>query len=570
MSEATYIEAREEAGAAPGNPRAGWNWVWAALLLAAGATVVILPSPWWGSPSGHDIQFHLASWVDAAGQWKEGIVYPRWAEWANWGYGEPRFVFYPPLSWMFGALLGRVMPWAATPLAFVWMALVAAGLSARALARDWLPEGEATAAGVFYASNPYQLAIVYYRSDYAELFAAIFFPLLVMGALRVVRRGWSGVAWTAIAFAAIWLSNAPAGVLATYSACLVLAAGCAALRSWKPLAPGATAMAAGFALAAFYLVPAAWEQKWVQIGQAVASSLDPAKNFLFIRGADPEFEFFNLKMSFVALAMIFLAGVAGVMAARKREEMRELWWAMAAVGGVGIAMMFSFTDPLWRWVPKLQYVQFPWRWMGPLGLVFAIFVAAAAPGGTRGRRAWLAAIGLAVVACGTAAARDTWWDTEDAHFIRDSVRSGAGYEGTDEYAPLGCDRSELRAGAPKVAVAESAGGRTTAATKDEAWIDTWTAEKISVETDFAGAEVLALKRLNYPAWRGRVDGRETELRTREITGEILVPVAAGRHRVEVRFERTPDRTAGGAISILAAIGLAGFEWARRKRGRGRA
>ena len=29
-----------------------------------------------GNAPGHDFQYHAASWLDAAGQWKEGIVFP--------------------------------------------------------------------------------------------------------------------------------------------------------------------------------------------------------------------------------------------------------------------------------------------------------------------------------------------------------------------------------------------------------------------------------------------------------------------------------------------------------------
>src|ERR1700720_4360019 len=101
------------------------SWRVPLLLVILAASAVVTPMCFLGNASGHDFQFHLASWMDAAGQWREGIVYPRWAEWANWGFGEPRFVFYPPASWMIGAASGALLPWRMVPGVYIWLALVA-------------------------------------------------------------------------------------------------------------------------------------------------------------------------------------------------------------------------------------------------------------------------------------------------------------------------------------------------------------------------------------------------------------------------------------------------------------
>src|SRR5712691_11768851 len=86
------------------------SWLIALYLVALAATAIVTPMCFLGNASGHDFQPHVASWIEAAGQWREGIIYPRWAAGANSGFGEPRFIFYPPLSWMLGAAFGSKHP----------------------------------------------------------------------------------------------------------------------------------------------------------------------------------------------------------------------------------------------------------------------------------------------------------------------------------------------------------------------------------------------------------------------------------------------------------------------------
>jgi hypothetical protein len=534
----------------------------ALLLVAVAATAVIAPMFFLGNASGHDFQFHLASWLDVAGQWREGILFPRWAEWANSGYGEPRFIFYPPGSWLLGATLGSLLRWRMAPGAFIWLALLLAGYSMWRFAREWLTPREAAAAAVLYAVSPYHLIIVYYRSDFAELLASALLPLVLCGMVRLLRDGWRGLQFLAIPFALMWLANAPAAVLATYSLMLLFLVASILRRSLRPLLLGGVSMAVGFGLAAFYIFPAAWEQRWVQIHQVLAYLLSPDQNFLFTHAIDPEFLYFNWKASGVTMGVMLVTSIAAVLVARRRREFPEIWWMLFALGAAAILLMFPPSLFLWRALPKLEFVQFPWRWLGVLDVVFAFFLAAAIG---RAKRPWIGGLTIAITLTMLAAALvyDGWWDSEDIPVLTKAMQSGRGYEGTDEYQPLGCDRYELPGSDPEGEIIGKAAPRIQEfvvetrrfrpAPDGTVRIERWTANEKRFTMENAAPATLALRLLNYPGWRVQVDGRSVQPTAAPETAQMLVALPAGTHQVEVQFGSTWDRIAGAIISVIFAL-----------------
>jgi hypothetical protein len=541
----------------------------ALLAITAVATLIVLPMLFRGNVSGHDMEFHLASWMDVAQQWHQGVLYPRWTQGANYGFGEPRFIFYPPISWLAGAALGCVLPWRAVPGALIWLTLVLGGLSMWRLARAALPENDAILAAVFFAVNPYTLMVVYFRSDYAELIAVALFPLLVLGVLRIATHDRKAIAGVAVVYAAIWLSNAPEAVLASYSAALLLVVLATLKKSLAPVLAGGVALAAGMGLAAYYILPAAYEQRWVDIGQVLAMELRPVENFLFTHAENPEFVWFNWRMSMIACLMLGATAIAGGFAARRRRITPEVWWTLAALTAVIFCLMSRFSLPVWDHLPKLRFVQFPWRWLGPLAVPCSMFLAMSFSGLRKKWLGWIGVWAMLAILLGVMIST-AWWDAQDVPDLKQAITSGKGYEGTDEYTALGGDRTDLPEGAPRASALNDDGDPMDASDGVRLYVQGWDPEQKHIEVESRVPLRLAPKLEYFPAWHVDVDGHPATAVPAEDTAQLLVPLPPGTHRVDIRMAHTWDRTIGALISQFTAAGMLGWAWAsaRRRRARG--
>jgi hypothetical protein len=422
------------------------------------------------------------------------------------------------------------------------------------------------------------VVLAYYRSDFAELLAASLFPLAIHYAIHCGANDGAGydcektaegatvtprnVVPLAIVYGAIWLTNAPAAVVASYALTFLLFV-CAILRrSFRPLLSGVAALALGLLLAGVYVVPAAHEQAWVNIDQSISAGFRPAENFLFTWVLDPEHDLANLEISTVAVLMITLTGIGAAVSHHRAKGSRFVWIAILALATVSMLLMFRGSGAVWEYAPKLRFVQFPWRWLLPLGVAFAFFLGDVS---ATSRHRLAIALGGASLLVGTGAliARATYWDSDDLTHVLTAVSSGQGYEGTYEYCTLGGDQTALPLRSPLVVLLpvepEQRTGARSATEQPGSWsVEDWQPEWKVLIVDAPGPVRAAVRLLNYPAWRVRVNGVPVESESDADSGQMIVPLPGGKSSVEIRFARTLDRTVGGALSCVAALVLAGM------------
>jgi hypothetical protein len=561
------------------------------LVIPLTALLAILPLLLFGLSYGHDFHFHLTSWMEANAQFAH-FQYPRWAYTPANDAGEPRFLFYPPLSWSLGGLLGFFMPWRFVPVAFDFTALTLCGFTVHRLLSRFASPGAALFGALLYVVNPYMLFTAYERCADGELLAAAWIPLLFLAALQPRVR----IVPIACAIALLWLTNAPAAVIGCYSLALLtllrlmappaavddqpsLAARQAHMRVRWPVALNTLAgTALGLGLAAFYLIPAAFERRYIQSEMALVPGMRIIDNTLFHNSYPnddyAEHDAVLRRASLVAIALlaaILISGLAIWRDRRKKHVANPSLLTPLAV--LTVIITFLLTPPalfLWRYTPELRYLQFPWRFCIILAAILSLLLAVALDGGTptsarfsgspfqrKSRVRTAAAGGLIVLLIAFC------WRTFNAGTDPDELvsvrlaqwKQHIGGDATDEYTPVTADNDALKKSNPPfwlVPVQAAAPGDAVNTPSPANAAPGPAPDHLTLT--LTRPEFLILDRREYPDWRISLNGAAlapySPIRD---DGLITLQLPAGADRIDLVFRSTFDQILGLLVSLIAVI-----------------
>ncbi len=592
------------------------------LLIPVAAFIAIIPLLIYGCSCGHDFDFHILSWFEAASQFTHGNLHPHWAYTPGWNAGEPRFVFYPPLSWTIGAILGLILPWTWTPILYTWIALTAAGLSLYYLARDFTTLTAATIAAVLYTVNPYMLFTAYERTAYAELLAAAWIPFL----FHAILRDKVTIPRIAIPVALLWLTNAPAAVMSCYALALLTlirlinsskinphrsipshsnpsmevvisteaARSIIASRevekpsslppqnhSQTPLRMALNTIIGttlGLGVAAFYILPAAYERRFVQIAMAIIPFYRIQDNFLFHHTTDLDHDKVLHTASLVAVVLIATTTIVLIVLLTQKarvphpsQSYREGWEVRISPALVALTILTlaitllqtPITQIIWTHAPELAFLQFPWRLLTILAAVLALAIAIALiPFKIKPTTTTI--LTLAIAAALTYPAYQTFQqpcDPEDTVKARLALfHSNQGTDPTDEYAPNTADNDSLAQTNPPYWLSPDANAKGPSNTQPGP-----APTHFSIKAPRPGFLILNLR--DYPSWEiTSTDPNSMHLNhpkhIHRDDGLIALPLEyAADFTIDIHYAQTTDQTLGDMLSLtsltLLALLLAG-------------
>jgi hypothetical protein len=532
------------------------------ILTTATGLILALPAIIFGFPAyTHDGWIHALWMTNFSDQLWSGDLYPRWLANLNGGAGSPSFFFYPPIPYYLSSLLkpffaGDEQGWLRLGL-MASLALIASGWSAYFWLKEIAGRSAACVAAILYVVAPYHtIADLYIRGAFAELFTLVWTPLILYFAHRIKaddRRATTGLA---LGYALLIASHLPTALIFS-----PLPLGYAFFtatpkeRKKKTLIT-LSAMALGLGLSAIYLLPAITMREFVSMHEMKRSDLLFDNWFLFVGDLSRGF---RAHLIWIAASSLVLAICAFFVSSFDRDEQarreRAFWMCVALIAAF---VMTPLSQPVWRALPLLQNIQFPFRFNTILTLAASALFALGfhlLNNSNTGIRVCRAILALTALLWLIATPMFAWRQYAIYHqFSAPRSQSVANNLDAFEYRPRWVDRdsfikqaaaaSQTRLEASRIDIVEG---------EAEASVEVWKPGEITLKIASKSGATFDVRQYFFPNWRARAiaTGNQVDALPAPVSGFLRIAAPSGSHRIELRLVPMIAELAGQTISALS-------------------
>lgn len=531
---------------------------------------------------GHDSQLHLIYFKKFEEAFRAGQFPVRWIDWIVPGFNHPLFNFYQPgvyYLYLFVRQVGlsnvdsiKVM------LVFLWLL---SSLLMYLFAKRHFGNLAAVLAAYFYLIAPYHVLDIFIRAALPEFTALTFVPGIFWAAKAYIdeKKGFY-LSLLSLFTALTIISHPPTFIIFSPLILGYLLYNFWLTKSLSSLILSFLAIFIGFGLISFFLLPAFFEQQFIQTIYMRSGYYDFHHHFVCLSqlfstfwGHGTSGSGCNDGMSFqlglihwlaVVLFLIilyfkfFLKKInTKLLKLVNPENLNKQQYALLTlclvVLTLSLLMTTAATQPIWETLPYLPFIQYPWRFLSII-----IFVASLIAGGVIlifkdddfKYGAFVVMFIFATLAYTSYLKPIAYGAKEEINFgeeiLHESVNGIKNFDPEPGYMPKWTDVLPSEQSRPKDEV--------------EFATDSAKLTEVSLLPHFKKYSILTtsptLTRFYthyYPGWKIEVDQKEVTPNYDNIYGYMDLTIPQGQHQVTLKLENTRIRALANILSISFAI-----------------
>jgi hypothetical protein len=233
----------------------------------------------------------------------------------------------------------------------------------------------------------------------------------------------------------------------------------------------------------------------------------------------------------------------------KRLSREAAFWVIAAAAS--LSMMLPFSKFVWKMVPPLRAIQFPWRFNTVLALATTILAGLAVASLLKNRGRQKTAIGVCTLVLVVGWIVPTWrsmanqhrWVKENELYSQDYlITAWAHWTDPKLLTPPGIK-----------AIARQGGDAQILPDNGSATSTKWTPRGIEFHVRNAADTWVTVKQFYFPGWIATLGSGQALMLNASPEGLIRINVPAGDNEVHLRMPRGPAEISGIAISGMALL-----------------
>ncbi|MEX0896135.1 MAG: hypothetical protein WDZ94_04355 [Patescibacteria group bacterium] len=550
-----------------------------AAVVAIASWVLFLP----GFFYVHDF-LHAARIAEMARGLTDFHLPVRWSEAFGYGYGMPLFLFYAPLPFFVGALswLSGVSIITSVKMIFLLSTIMAA-LGSYQVARKITGVMPALVAMAAFTLAPYRGVNLVVRGAVSESWAIATYPWILLGILLIMRRERWGVAILVSALTTLLLSHNISTLLFIPLTILIIAL----WMIWKKykgevkelISTGTQFLLSytlSIGLAAFYIFPAFLEKHFTVVEQTIldgyfeyslhfvslrqfvtenwgygGSTFGPADDMSFFLGYG---QIFGLIVLCISAGVYFwkqgLRAVFGSIFEWLSKEKHFFVSIFLCLTLVTLFMAQYKSAFLWNVLPLLEYIQFPWRWLGATSIFLALSLAVGLELLQERKKRFFSLVILLIIAVTSWRyfVPDQQLSATDEFYFTDQVRI------SEELSPVLPDYISTAFSQPDKDISQY---QSLAFDDDQLTpVGSLVHSSVDLKTyqlELATAAMVVAPIAYFPGWSATIDAGEQVELVVDDNGLIGAYLPAGSHTLTFAFNHTPIRQISDIITLISVI-----------------